>query len=126
MSKYLSAQAAAARMIKKAGTRTTLTRVVEGTFDPVTQSETGGGPVGYPFTVAVFPPSQQARFRVGSLEGRNAVELYFSLEGQTIRPQPGDEIDIGGVPHVLFWSQTYDPALDGAIFTIAYAEAGAA
>jgi hypothetical protein len=125
MTKYLTAQATAARLIKKAGSVVTLTRTVPGVVDPVTQTETGRQEVDYPFTVAVFPPSQQAKFRVGSLEGRNAVEIYFSLAGQTIRPQPGDRISIGGVDHALFWSQTYDPALDGAIFTIGYAERGA-
>lgn len=125
MAKFLSAQKTAAALIAKFGGKVSLVRRVEGTFDPVTQQATGGGPQTFNFIAVITPPSQQARYTVGTLEGRNAVECYFSLKGQPIQPQPGDVVSVSGVDHRIFWAQTYDPAMDGPIFTLAYAERGA-
>lgn len=122
MGKFLSAQQTAAALIAKFGSAITLTRRVAGSFDPVTQAEIGERVERHSFIAVVVPPSQQARFTVGTLEGRDALEFYFSLKGKTIRPEPGDEVLVGGIPYRLFWSKTYDPALDGAIFTLAYGE----
>jgi hypothetical protein len=67
-------------------------------------------------------PSQQARHAVGNLEGRNVMEIYFALLGQPTQPQPGDTVVLGGATYKIFHTQTYDPALDGPIMTVAYAE----
>lgn len=121
MSKFLSAQQTAARMIAKAGSGVTLTREEVLAYDPVTQEQQVTTTTAV-FQAVAFPPSAAAKHRVGSLEGRNALEVYFAQKDQTMRPQPGDTALIGGILYKVFWSQTYDPALDGAIMTIAYVE----
>lgn len=120
MAKFLSAQATAAALIAKNGSKVQLRRRVVNGFDPVTQFESVTDTT-YDFFAVVIPPSQANRYKV-NLEGKNAVEVYFSLKGQAIRPEPGDILVAGGEEWRLFWSQTYDPALDGAIFTLAFAE----
>lgn len=121
MGTYLSFQQAAAIMISKAGGDVTVTRFDRGAYDPVTQT---GAPSATPhaFRAVILPPGQASRYRVGSLEGRNAVECYFALQGQAITPDKGDVVTVNGQDLTIFWSQTYDPAADGAIFTLAYAE----
>ncbi|CAB4122340.1 hypothetical protein UFOVP32_9 [uncultured Caudovirales phage] len=123
MGKFLSAQQTAAAIIAKSGSRVTLKRTGSSGFDPVTQQETSVIQT-FEFLVAVAPPSQQAQYTVGTLEGRNALEMYFALKGQTTNPQPGDVVVIKGEDYKVFWAQTYDPALDGPILTLAYAERG--
>jgi hypothetical protein len=119
--KFLNAQSTALLLIQKNGTKGTLARRNASSFNPVTQVETATTDT-EEFDVVVLPPSQQAKFKVGSLEGRNAVEVYLAQKGRTMTPQPGDVLTVGGKAYTLFWAQTYDPALDGPIFTLAYAE----
>ncbi len=121
MAKFLNAQGTALALIQKNGSKGTLSRRVATAFDPVTQAETASDTT-EEFDVVVLPPSQQAKFKVGSLEGRNAVEVYLAQKGRTMIPKPGDKLTVGGIAYTLFWAQTYDPALDGPIFTLAYAE----
>lgn len=123
MGKYLGPQATAAALIAKKGTTVTLTRRTATAFDPVTQAETGGAAATETFLAVLMPPSDEARFKVGSLEMRRAMEVYLDAKGRTMRPQPGDTITTPtGTIYTIFWSQTYAPADDGAIFTLAYAE----
>lgn len=124
MAKFLSMQQTAAALIAKNGSAVTLRRTVPGTFNPVTQTDTGEQVQDHTFLAVIMPPSRQAQFTVGTLEGRDAVEIYFSLKGKTIRPAPGDVIIVGSSTYKLFWAQTYDPANDGPVFTQAYAERG--
>lgn len=122
MAKFLSAQQTAAALISKFGSAVTLRRTLPGAFDPVTQSEIGETIASEQFTAVAVPPSQQAKYTVGTLEGRDALEVYFALKGRSMRPQPGDDVIMGGTTYRVFWAQTYDPALDGAIFTLGYVE----
>lgn len=123
MGKFLSSQATAAALIAKNGSPVTLKRTVSTGFDPVTQSENASVET-YVFQAVIIPPTRQAQFTVGTLEGRNAVECYFALKDQFTVPQPGDVIAVNGVDHKIFYAQTYNPALDGPIMTLAYAERG--
>lgn len=119
---YAGPQNTVALLIGQKGALATLTRKVPGTFDPVTQVDTGATTTTETFNVVALPPGPDARFRVGSLENRNALEFYFSLKGRTLIPQPGDVVRWDGRDYALFWSQTYDPAGDGPIMTLAYGE----
>jgi hypothetical protein len=121
MARFLSMQQTAAALIAKNGSLVTLTRQGAGTFNPVTQADTATTET-LQFLAVIIPPSQQARYTVGTLEGRDAVECYFALKGKTTTPQIGDVITVGSSKYRIFWTQTYDPALDGPIFTLAYAE----
>lgn len=123
MGKYLSFQKTATRMITRKGGTVTLTRDVPGTYDPIQDQEVGGGPQSYVFKAVALPPTQQNRFGIGSLEGRDVLEFYFALEGQAIQPKAGDRVTTAPEQiYTLFYAQTFDPALDGAIMTIAYGE----
>lgn len=122
MAKFLSAQQTAAALIAKNGSKVTLTRTATLGFDPVTDADLTQTQT-EDFLAVVMPPSQQARFTAKTLERQIAYEVYFSLKGRTLRPQPGDMLRLGDIDHKLFWATTYDPALDGAIFTLAYVEA---
>lgn len=123
MGKYLSFVETADALISKKGLDVQLVRRTSTSFNAVTQVETGKS-VSYTFKAVCMPPSQQARRTVGTLEGKIAIECYFSAKGQTITPQPGDVITYQNAQWTIFWAQTYDPAGDGAIFTLAYAERG--
>ena len=123
MSQYLGIAKTVAALIAKKGTAVTISREVVLGRDPVTQmvmtelkSEK--------FVAAILPPGRQAQFRVGSLEGKNAVELHIAMKDRNMTPAPGDKVTAGGVAYTIFWAQTYDPALDGPVYTLAYAERG--
>lgn len=120
MAKFLNAQATAAALIAKNGSAVTLKRRVAGGFDPVTQSDVGERVDTYTFLAVVMPPGQQAKYVAQTLERSINHEVYFALKGRPVVPEPGDLVTIAGQDHKLFWTTTYDPALDGPIFTLAY------
>lgn len=125
MSKFLTSAETALDLIRTSGTEVVVKRKVPGTVDPVTDTETGGSETSVTYHAVAFPPSQQARFKVGSLEGRDVMEIYFALHGKATRPEPGDIVRLGPTAaddYTIFHAQTYDPALDGPIMTVAYAE----
>jgi hypothetical protein len=122
MAKYDGAISTALALIQRKGTSVTVTRHTDGGFDPVTQAETAPSDQSETFQCVGLPPGRAAEYRVGSLAGKNAIELYFAQKDRTMRPSPGDRISFQGATWTIFWSQTYDPAGDGAILTIAYAE----
>lgn len=122
MGKFLSLQQTAAALIAKAGAAVTLRRPIEGSFDPITQIRVGGGEEPHTFVAVFMPPSAQAKYHAKTLELSVSLEGYFALKGQTITPMPGDIVSVGGVDYKLVHCQTYDPANDGPIFTIAYLE----
>lgn len=123
MGKFLSIQQTAAALIAKAGSAVTLKRSVPGSFDPVTQIETGATVQSITFVAAVFPPSRQTQYHAGTLEIQVAHEAYFALKGQTTQPTVGDVVTVGGSDYKVAWAETMDPAQDGPIYTKAYLEA---
>lgn len=120
MAKFLNAQATAAALIAKNGSAVTLKRRVPGGFDPVTQADVGELVATHTFLAVALPPGQQAKYQARTLEVSVAFEVYFALKGKSVRPQPGDIVTLNGQDHKVFWATTYDPALDGPIFTLAY------
>ena len=122
MGKFLDFQETAAALIGEFGSTVTFTRDTESAFDPVTGVATKT-PLTVTYTAVVMPAGTNASFKVGSLEGRVVVEIYVALLGKPYPPKPGDVAQIGAVPHKVIWAQTYEPALDGPIFTLCYAEA---
>ena len=126
MSEFLSARATADRLIKKKGGPVTITRVIEGEFDPVTQTHATTETVVRSLRAVKLPPASARRFGV-DLTDRVAEEFYFSHVGEDANfvPAPGDVVTFGATRMVLFWSQTYDPAGDGPVLTVAFGEARA-
>jgi hypothetical protein len=123
MGKFLSNQQTAAALIAKFGGTVTLKRKVPGTFDPVTQVETGGTVQSITFLAVLLAPSRQTTYHAGTLEIQVAQEAYFALKGQTTQPSVGDVVTAGGTDYKVAWAETLDPASDGPIYTKAYLEA---
>jgi hypothetical protein len=119
--KYDALASTALALIEKKGAPLVLTRKGVTAFDPITQIETS---TNTPHTVkaVVLPPGKGAEYRVGSLAGKNAIEITMAQKGLSIRPQPGDLVQWQGAAWTIFWATTYDPAADGAIYSLAYAE----
>lgn len=123
MGTYLSAHATASALIKKKGSAVTLTRPkTTSYFDPITQTEIAAGVDVWTFMAVVMPASSQTRYKAATLEVQVSDEAYFALDNGTVYPQPGDVVRFGGADYKVTWSQTYDPAGDGAIFTTAFLE----
>jgi len=122
MGKYASAQDTAAALVERRGAATTVTRQVPGTFDPITQAEIGATEAVTTFQAVCIPPTAQGRFVANSLQKQIALEGYFALKGQTTHPEPLDVVTWAGQPYVVFHTQVYDPAGDGAILAIVYME----
>jgi hypothetical protein len=112
---------AAHRLIAVKGAALPLQRTTGVSYDPVTQARVTVT-ASYTFRAVGLPPGKSAEFRIGSLERRDLIELHIAQRSQTIRPEPGDIVTWGGKQWTIFWSTTYDPAADGAIYTLAYAE----
>ena len=121
MGKYAAQAASALALIAKKGGPVIIQRKVAGTYNPVTQAATESV-TSHTFQAVVMPPGRGAEFRTGSLAGKNAIELTLAQQGQSIQPGPSDIVTWQGKDWTIFWSTTYDPAGDGAIFTTAYAE----
>lgn len=121
MSTYAALTDAALRLIQAKGAPLPLQRTATATFDPVTQARTTTT-ASYSFRAVGLPPGRSAEFRVGTLERRDLIELHIAQKSQIVRPEPGDVVTWGGKSWTIIWAATYDPAADGAIYTLAYAE----
>lgn len=121
MAIYASLIESALRLISAKGSDLPLQRITESAFDPVTQVRTTAT-ASYVFRAVGLPPGKSAEFRIGSLERRSVIEFHIAQKSQTVRPEPGDVVTWAGASWTIFWSATYDPAADGAIYTLAYAE----
>ncbi len=121
MGKYDALASTAVALIEKKGAALVLTRKGVSAYDPVTQVESSTS-TPYEVKAVVLPPGRGAQYRVGSLEGKNAIEITMAQKGLPIRPQPGDIVQWQGAAWTIFWATTYDPAADGAIYSLAYAE----
>lgn len=124
MAKYNAQIAMAAALITKKGKSITILRPGRTLTDPVTQAATLADPTAYVANAVGLPPGRSAEFKIGSLANRRVIQFYIALRGLAITPQPGDEIAWGGNTYKVIWVETYDPADDGAIISIAYGELG--
>lgn len=108
-------------LITRKGANAVFSREDRSNIDPVTQTgaET---PVTATLKAVEIPPGKSAEFRVGSLVGRKVIQLYVARYGTTFAPAEGDTVTWGGVAHKVINVTHYDPAADGAILTVAYAE----
>jgi len=121
MGKFLSFQETALALITQFGGPVTVTRSQSALFDPVTQSEQLSSAEVAEFMAVVLPPSTQAAYKAQTLEFKFTAEVYFALKGVPFVPGPGDTFRWNGQLYTIQHSQTYDPAGDGPILTVAYA-----
>ena len=112
---------AADRLIRKFGGTVTLIRTTEGEFDPVTQERQPALQSAL-FRAAILPPGKSAEYRIGSIVGRNLIELHMAQKGQSMQPMPGDQVRWSNYDWTIIWATTYDPSGAGAIYSKAYAE----
>ena len=68
-----------------------------------------------------LPPSREAQYKARTLEFSCSAEIYFALLGKPFAPGPGDTVTVNGRCYTIQHAQTYDPAGDGPILTVAYA-----
>ena len=120
MGKFLTQQETAFALISQFGGKVTVQRSASALFDPVTQSEMRNG-ASDEFMAVVLPPGREAQYKARTLEFSCTAEVYFALKGKAFVPGPGDEFCWNGQSYTIQHSQTYDPAGDGPIMTVAYA-----
>lgn len=121
MGKFLSFQETALALIKQFGGQVTVLRSQSALFDPITQQEMANGEED-DFMAVILPPSQQAQYKAQTLEFTISAEVYFALKDKRFVPGPGDTFVWNGRTYTIRYSQTYDPAADGPIMTVAYSE----
>lgn len=120
MGKFLSFQDTALALISQMGGTISVTRSQSALFDPVKQTELSSGAV-EDFKAVVLPPSKEAQYKARTLEFTVEAEVYIALKGRSFVPGPGDCFMWNGRTYSIQHSQTYDPAGDGPIMTVAYA-----
>lgn len=121
MGKFLSFQETALALITQFGGPVTVERAESALFDPVTQQEMSNGET-EEFMAVVLPPSGQAQYKAQSLEFQISQEAYFALKDKSFAPGPGDTFRWNGRTYTIRYAQTYDPAGDSPMMTVAYAE----
>lgn len=122
MGKYAGLAQTALSMITAKGAAATLKRRTEASFDPITQIATTPAETTATARVVGLPPARDAEKLLGSLENRKLLLFYIAMQGLAFAPAIGDELIWGGATYALVWKQTYDPAADGPILTVAYGE----
>ena len=120
MGKFLTFQETALALISQAGGTVKVRRSQSALYDPVTQTSLESGAV-EDFVAVVLPPGREAMYKARTLEFTVSAEVYFALKGKSFVPGPGDTFDWNGRSYVVQHAQTYDPAGDGPIMTVAYA-----
>ena len=141
---YAGAAATALALISAKGGQMRLRRVTT-TLDPVTQAATETTDASV-FRAVGLPPGKSAEYHLGSLQGRNIIELHIAQLGQApeanlyaalgyvdadyiadiigvdLVPQPGDIVTWTGADWRVIWVNALNPAGDLAVYTKAYAE----
>lgn len=121
MAKYASAASTASRLTAAFGGTITFKRTLKGTFNPVTQTETGGTTLTFNMTATAIPPGRSAEYRIGSIVGRKLIEFHCAPNLSTT-PEPGDVATWAGNDWRVIWANALDPAGDGSPYVLVYAE----
>lgn len=122
MGKFDADAAAALDLIKEVGALVTFSRDGVTAFDPVTQERTTSAASGSLYCVEI-PAGKSSELKIGSLVGRNVVQLYIARSGSSFEPKVGDAFTWGGAVYAIIPPLThYNPAGDGPILTVAHGE----
>ena len=104
MGTYAGIRSTAASLIAAKGAAVTLSRVSAGTYDPTTNTATGGSTTDYAVVAvakkgnALRDPERFARL---GLQRTASVTLLVAAQGLAITPQDGDRIGWGGVTYTV-------------------------
>jgi hypothetical protein len=115
--------ATALRLIKKAGGVLTVSREAPstGAIDPVTRRAMPAQVITRDFPCVALPPGKQQSLVPQSLREKLEIEFHIAQKGnQDFIPMETDYAVWGGTRYRIVWTTTYDPAADGAIYTLAY------
>ena len=121
MTTYGPQAATALAILRRKGKILTFTRKNPGTLDPVTQERTGASTTTFSMYGLGVPPGRSAQYVLGTLEGRNLMELHLATNEGTA-PAPGDTVAFAGATWSLLWVSNLDPVGEGAVYTKAYIE----
>lgn len=121
MGKYDSQAATALRILTKKGGLITIERERPASMDPVTRREVPADATTRTFACLKLPAGSSLALVPQTLREKIEVELHLSQQGvRDFEPAPGDVAVVGAVRYRILWSRTYDPASDGAVYTLAY------
>ena len=118
MTVYKDAINTAWRLLAAKGQRLTISQLVPGTFDPVTQAETGASASTAETVGVILPKGTTRAFR--DLTEHFTAEALVACRGVTVRPAPGGTItDAAGKAYSVV--NVKDLAPDGAdiVWTVA-------
>lgn len=118
---YAAAASTAHALLSSRGADVTFSRKKSGSFDPITQTETGGGTFSITMKGVGIPPGRSAENRIGSLERRNIVELHLAPREGAV-PEVGDTARWAQKDWTVIWISELDPAADGSPYALAYLE----
>lgn len=112
MSTYLSDRAAVESDIRAEGIVATLTRTTPGTYNPVTDTETGGSTASYSVPCLIKSPEVSSggngwRYMPGTQVQTGDVQLLMgasTLGLAGLQPKPGDQISIPSGELAGLWS----------------------
>ena len=121
MAKYASSAATAKNLTTSFGATVTFKRSVAGTFNPVTQTETGGTTLSFSMSAIGLAPGRSAEYRIGSIVNRNLQELHCAPNLGAV-PEPGDVATWAGKDWRVIWASVLDPAGDGSPYVLVYVE----
>lgn len=121
MTTYGQQAATALAILKRKGRLLAFTRTVPGTLDPVTQVRTGDTTTTFRLYGLGVPPGRSAQYVLGTLEGRNLMELHLATNEGTA-PAPGDTVTFAGAVWSVLWVSNLDPVGEGAVLSKAYIE----
>ncbi len=121
MAKFDALARTALGLVTRKGGDAVFSRSSRAGIDPVTQdgTETTSGAT---LKAVEIPPGKSAEFVIGSLVGRNIIQLYVGRYGQAFAPEPGDLVNWGANTFKVIHATHYDPAADGAVLSVIYAE----
>ena len=119
-SRYAQQAATAVKMIGAKGRAVTFTRKASGTFDPIAQTTTGS-PTTITMKAVGFAPGKSAEFRIGTLVGRNLIELHCAPALGPV-PDKGDTVEFQGHTWSVIWVEELNPDGAGAIYAKTYLE----
>lgn len=105
-------------LIRESGSAAVLTKTTAGTYDPVTQAETGATTTTTTVRVVKLPAGKSAEVVVGSLVGRKVWMVYVAAKDIAVTPAPGDTITIGSTVYSIIGLAELSPDETAIIWTL--------
>ena len=110
---YADATATATELLTDFGTACTVTRVVEGTYNPATGTFTGGSTTnqsGIGVLLEYTPQEAGVLQQAGTLVQASDRKLLLSVSGINNAPEPNDTVTFNGVVYTVIQAKSLAPA----------------